>query len=293
MKTHPFVIALVAVVLTVGAAGAGVYATLSQSQGAAAVTSGESRPLFATLEPSALKAKAVALYDLRDGRLLYQKEANVPLPLASITKLMTILTILAHTEPGSIVEITKQDVSTEGDWGFYPGQTVRLSDLIRFSLVASSNDAMEAAASSLGPNAIALINESAYNLGLTKSHFYNATGLDQNATKAGAYGSAYDVARLAAAFYRKHADLFEITTKADVRIEGQDKLSATATALPLLSLPGFVAAKTGYTDLAGGNLVAVFDLEPGRSVVGAVLGSTREGRFEDMRVLIEAARAAL
>ncbi|MDZ4226360.1 MAG: hypothetical protein U1C66_02630, partial [Patescibacteria group bacterium] len=67
-------------------------------------------------------------------------------------------------------------------------------------------------------------------------------------------------------------------------------LFATSTAAPLLDMPGFVGAKTGFTDLAGGNLVAAFDLELGRPVVIVALGSTLEGRFADVKLLLEAAR---
>lgn len=66
--------------------------------------------------------------------------------------------------------------------------------------------------------------------------------------------------------------------------------SAVATALPLSSLPGFVGAKTGYTDLAGGNLVVIFDIEIGHPLVAVVLGSTEQGRFDDIRTLAHAIR---
>jgi D-alanyl-D-alanine carboxypeptidase len=67
---------------------------------------------------------------------------------------------------------------------------------------------------------------------------------------------------------------------------------AIPTAEPILEFPGLIGAKTGYTDLAGGNLVVAFDLEIGHPVIAVVLGSTQEGRFTDMRALIEAARIA-
>ena len=102
------------------------------------------------------------------------------------------------------------------------------------------------------------------------------------------------MARLAAIFYKDHPDFFELTTRPEVSIDQNGKeLKAGATATPLQGIPGFVAAKTGYTDLAGGNLVAVFDLEPGLTVIAAVLGSTHEGRFSDVTALIAAARQSL
>ena len=70
-------------------------------------------------------------------------------------------------------------------------------------------------------------------------------------------------------------------------------ITAEATAAPLQDIPGFMGGKTGYTDLAGGNLAAVFDLTIGRPVVAVVLHSTEAGRFADIRTLLAAARAAL
>lgn len=284
---------LFALVATVGAFGGGVYLSLAVQPAALSASVAESLPAVA-LAPERLQARAAALYDIKTGRLLYQKNANEQLPLASLTKLMATEVVLSQKSPDTPILITSENLNPEGDWGLKPGETIMLGDLIRFSLVASSNDAMAAAAASLGPDPLGAMNAAAYRLGLTKTHFYNVTGLDINPTTSGAYGSAYDVVRLAAKFYADYPAYFELTTKPDVQIsQNGAELSAAATALPLQNIPGFVAAKTGYTDLAGGNLVAVFDLEPGLTVVAAVLGSTHEGRFTDIQTLLEAARLSL
>ena len=283
-----------ALALIAGSFGGGVYLSLLASpmpQGAAVA---EAFIPTVALDQNKLEAKAAALYDVKSGRLLYQKNANEQLPLASLTKLMAAEVVLSQKSPDTPVQISLSDVRATGDSGLKVGDTITLGDLIKFSLVASSNDAMSAAAASLGSDPIAAMNVAAYALGLTKTHFFNVTGLDVTTTTSGAYGSAYDVARLAAAFYRNHPGYFELTTRPDVQIDQSGKeLSAAATMAPLRSIPGFVAAKTGYTDLAGGNLVAVFDLEPGLTVVAAVLGSTHEGRFSDIKTLIEAAQQSL
>jgi D-alanyl-D-alanine carboxypeptidase len=99
------------------------------------------------------------------------------------------------------------------------------------------------------------------------------------------------MAVLMAAFLKEHPGLFEATANPSVSIHSGSKvLEAQATALPLQNIPGLIAAKTGYTDLAGGNLVAAFDIHLGHPIIIAVLGSSRDGRFEDVRALIEAAR---
>lgn len=288
-----------AALLTLGAFGAGAYGAVALNQGGQTAAATQFKTPSITLADNALTARSAVLYDLSTAGVLYQKNAYEQLPLASLTKLMTVEVILSLQSPQTPVQIKRSDLSPAGDSGFKVGETVMLRDLIKFALVASSNDAMEAAAASLGDGFIDKMNAAAAAMGLTKTHFFNVTGLDINQKASGAYGSAYDVARLAAVFYKNHPDFFELTTRADVAIEtnppagGSKELRAAATAIPLQNIPGFVAAKTGYTDLAGGNLVAVFDLEPGRTVVAAVLGSTREGRFSDVIALIEAARKSL
>lgn len=286
---------LMALVAVIGAFGVGVYGAVRLDPSSlSAATANVYAQKSITLPPDALIGKSAVVYDIRTNRVLYQKNANEQLPLASLTKLMAVETVLSIKSPDTPIQMTRSNIMTEGDSGFRAGETVKLGDLIKFALVASSNDAMEAAAGSLGDDAINKMNAAAAALGLTKTHFFNATGLDVTRTTSGAYGSAFDVARLASVFYKDHPDFFELTTKPEVSIDQNGKtLTAEATMAPLQDIHGFVAAKTGYTDLAGGNLVAIFDIEPGFTVAAAVLGSTREGRFEDVKKLIEAVYASL
>ncbi len=258
------------------------------------------RPIAVEIFPNAvlssrvvLQAKSAILYDPLSGRILYAKNPAEKLPLASLAKLMTANVALDAVPPSTLIRITKDDLGPEGDWGFRVGDSIPLSELIRFGLVASSNDAIAAVAGSVGKDYVTRMNHAALNMGLSQTSFYNATGLDLNAHTAGAYGSAYDVARLAARFYKKYPSYFEATATSKVSIADTGRtLSAQATAAPLLSVPGFIGAKTGYTDLAGGNLVTIFDIEVGRPLVVVVLGSTQDGRFSDTKTLIDGVRAA-
>lgn len=250
-------------------------------------------PPLLSINPDALTAHAVALYDPSSGRMLFSKNLNEPLPLASLTKVMAAETVLANLPPELSVIITPEALLPEGDSGLRVGESWSLRDLLLYGLVASSNDAMAAAVGSLGKGAMDTINREASRLGLTQTYFLNPTGLDHNTEISGAYGSARDVAVLAAAFMREHPDYFSATSRQNITIDLADRtIEAAATAAPLYSTPGFIGAKTGYTDLAGGNLVAAFDLEVGRPLIGVVLGSTRDGRFADMQTLISAARAS-
>ena len=247
-------------------------------------------PLPVTSSPKLIGAAAI-IFDPTDGRVLFEKNANAQLPLASITKLMTAEIVLSSETPDTLVTITQSALAPEANSGLRAGDVIPLNQLLKLGLIASSNDAMEAAAESLGPDYLVHMNQTAKDLGLTETYFLNPTGLDVNADTSGAYSSAYDVARLASLFYKQYPTYFEQTQQTSVTITIGDRvLTKPATAAPLLSVPGFIGAKTGYTDLAGGNLVAIFDIEIGHPLVAVVLGSTRDGRFDDIKTLIATAR---
>lgn len=251
-------------------------------------------PAMLSLDANNLEAKAALVYDPGERRILFQKNAAVSLPLASLTKLMAAETVLSSEKANTEVTITSDDLKPDGDWGLRAGDIVKVSDLVKMALIASSNDAMAAAAASLGDDYLNQMNHIAGELGLSNTYFLNPTGLDLSLETSGAYGSAYDVARLAAAFMKEFPQYFELTAQESVSIQdGKRTLFAAATALPLRSIPGFIGAKTGYTDLAGGNLVAAFDVDIGHPLIFVVLGSTEKGRFTDIETLVEASRRAL
>ncbi|MDP2650081.1 MAG: hypothetical protein Q8P16_00780, partial [bacterium] len=108
-----------------------------------------------------------------------------------------------------------------------------------------------------------------------------------------AYGSAENMARLMSAAYRHAARAFESTALpyAEFHNAAGKAYEAQNTNGIVDAIPGLVMGKTGYTDLAGGNLAVVFEKEPGHAVVVVVLGSTREGRFNDVLELVEASIA--
>jgi D-alanyl-D-alanine carboxypeptidase len=247
------------------------------------------------ISPGSITAKAAIIYDPTTKRVLYEKNAQARLPLASLTKLMSAEAVLsADAGRDAEVAVTADSLKPEGDWGLKVGEYWPVDDLVRFGLVASSNDAMAAAAGILGADAVTAMNARAKELGLTQTYFFNPTGLDLDVETAGAYGSAEDIAKLATVFLAQYPAFFEATTKPSVSISSPSHtLQATSTSVPLQDIPGLIGAKTGYTDLAGGNLVAAFDLEVGHPIIIAVLGSTRDGRFEDVKTLINSAREAL
>jgi D-alanyl-D-alanine carboxypeptidase len=243
------------------------------------------------LAPDELAAKAAIVYEPASGRVLYGKNTEEQLPLASLTKLATALAVLSQDE-NRLVTVTAEALAEEGDSGLSVGDLWRLGDLVAFGLTTSSNDAMAAAAQALTrEETVAKMNRDAKAYGMAQSYFLNPTGLDISSSTAGAYGSARDVAYLVTALLTRHSSIFEATAYAP-EPEGDSGKGAQSTLTPLASLPGLIAAKTGYTDLAGGNLAVAADIGLSEPVVVVVLGSTIDGRFEDAQKLIKAVAAA-
>ena len=263
-----------------------------------------------------LKAKAAYVYDIRNGLVLYAKNENAPLPLASLAKLMSALVAEELGPLHSTITVTAKalEVATTND-DLLKDEKWSLENLLDFSLVTSSNAGMRAVALSLGAlsradvtqdeiiaDFVKEMNRKAGELGLEHTYFENETGLDISLTttaveeakkselKGGAYGSAKDVTKLLEHILRNSPELFAITRERSVILESIDGHTHIAknTNSIVSEVPGLLISKTGFTTSAGGNLAIIFDPELGRPIIISVLGSTEQGRFEDMRTLVSA-----
>lgn len=249
-----------------------------------------------------LTAKSAFVFDVQKGKVLFNKNGDEELPLASVTKLMTALVAYELLETGATVPISVDAIRESGDSGFTDGETFSARDLIDLVLIESSNDGARALSSAAGnalietndPNSVFIeaMNLKAEEIGLTRTHFSNATGLDLSSTEAGAYGSARDMAFLMEYIVTKYPDLVALTSTELTKIDNKegDYHLVKNTNEAVSEIPGLIASKTGYTALAGGNLVIAFEAGLNHVIVVAVLGSTEEGRFEDVVLLSERAR---
>jgi D-alanyl-D-alanine carboxypeptidase (penicillin-binding protein 5/6) len=234
----------------------------------------------------ALEAQAAYVYDVNSGKVLYQKNADVPLPLASLTKVMTGV-VASETGPeGTMVTIDESALSTEGDSGLQEGEQWNLKNLLSFMLISSSNDGASAISRAF-PSFVETMNTTAEKLGLNTLSFQNATGLDIEATgNTGGYGSAKDVAKLFEYTLKTHPELLE-PTQNTLQEFSSDILQHEAknTNTIINTIPNLIASKTGYTQQAGGNLGVVFDRGLNEPVIVVVLGSSYDGRFSDIQRL--------
>lgn len=251
----------------------------------------------------ALEAKAAYVYDLATSMTLFAKDEDKKLPLASLAKVMSALVARDLGLKHNTVKISDEALAVEGDSGLLRDEEWFLGDLLNFSLVASSNDGVRAAALALGAlsraNAsgeeivgdfVKIMNEKAAKLGLTNIQFFNETGLDLSDVRNGAYGSAQDVTSLMAYIHRNYPDILSVTREPEIEFKSLDgKTHVAKNTNEIIShIPGLLASKTGYTARAGGNLSIIFDPELNHPIAITVLGSTENGRFSDVRALVAA-----
>lgn len=244
-----------------------------------------------------LQAQAVYVWDVQNQRVLYKKNEQEVLPLASVTKLMTALVAHELLEERAKVAIGNEAVAQYGNSGLSEGEVFNRLSLTDLTLMSSSNDgayALAAAAgNTLGTNGatafVHAMNIRAEELGLHHTSFKNPTGLDTSETESGAVGSAKDMAFLMEHIVQHEPDILTFTKTDQARVYSEDGTyhDTENTNYYINQIPGLIGSKTGYTDLAGGNLVVAFDAGLNRPIVITVLGSTRHERFTDVITLVE------
>lgn len=245
-------------------------------------------------EGIALRASSAIVYDLATDRALFEYNANAQLPLASLTKLLTLYAALETLAENSSVLISERALSAEGDNGLHAGDRFSFSDAAALLLVASSNDMAQAidetVATRRNKTTPEVMMAAAASAGLLQTYAVNGTGLDENDVVAGGYGSARDIALLAGKLLAASPEIALLSTLPEVTVVSEAGTAYTVknTNEGIARVPNALFSKTGFTDLAGGNLVVVFDAGIHHPIALVVMGSTREGRFADIERLLAA-----
>lgn len=271
MKCKRFIAAaLVAVlalaaVLPASASGADPVSEESVPTAAAAGTSRFTMPTFD------VPAKGAVLMSRDTGEVLYAKNADERMPMASITKVMTLLLTFDALDAGKIsmtdiVPVSEHSYSMGGSqiW-LEPGEQFTLDEMIRAICVSSANDAAVAVAEYVGgsePVFAEMMNKKAEELGMVNTHFVNACGLDTE----NHYSSAHDVAIMSREMLTKHPEITKYTTIwTDSLRGGQTQLTNTNKLLKRYA--GIDGLKTGTTGGAGVCISASAVREIGRAHV--------------------------
>lgn len=228
-----------------------------------------------------ITASVVLVYDYTSDTIIYAKNPFEPKPLASLAKLATAFVSLETLDMSATVSIDSNTIDTFGETQFMSGEKWLVEDLIDVLLVTSSNIAADALMD-LPPTIPAF----------PRLKFMNTSGLDEDRGESkipGAIGSAYDITRLAGHLATKYPERMRATTYESNNFDiGTRVYHAKNTNEWISKMPNLVFSKTGYTNLAGGNLIVGYYAENGHLIIITVLGSTKEGRFEDVHLLLEA-----
>ena len=251
-----------------------------------------------------IKVKSALVVEIRnDGEqiIIFDKNSNTKMPIASLTKLMTAIISLENQPLSEKIEITEPMVSQEGNNGkLRVGEKITVEELLEMALVESSNDAALALAEISGrENFINLMNLKAAEIGLRSTRFSNPTGLEAENN----FSSARDMANLAIFILKEYPpnnDIFpflETSSQSSVIVlseNGETHHRAFNTNELLNSFSQtddlkIIGGKTGYTDEAGGCIVIILQDKDNDYFVNVILGAdSRESRFSEMRKLIDA-----
>lgn len=200
-----------------------------------------------------LYASGACLMDTSTGRILYGKEENTSLPMASTTKIMTCLLALENGNPAGEVTFSKRAASMpKVRLGASAGSTFRLEDLLYSLMLESHNDTAVAIAEHVGGSVegfAALMNAKAAEIGMTQTNFVTPNGLD-----ADGHGSTpADMCRLAAYACRNEAflNIVQTPSRTITTVNGGRSYSLSNKDAFLTSYEGALGIKTGFTGKAG------------------------------------------
>ncbi|MEK7638298.1 MAG: serine hydrolase [Patescibacteria group bacterium] len=238
-------------------------------------------------------ANAALVYHLESGRMLYEKNATVQVPVASLTKLLSALVVAESFDLSEVVTISSGSVRVDGQkQTLYAGERIFVTDLMSMMLVESSNDAAYALAAYAqwqGIDFVAKMNQKAAELGMQDCRFTDPAGLDDNA-----FCTARDVLRLVKSALKTAPQLWPLMAQSQLSVRSADgKIihEVKSTDELLGQIPGIVGGKTGYTDGALGCLILVVKLSgKDDTLISVVLGS--RSRFADTKELVSWAQRA-
>lgn len=247
-------------------------------------------PIKCRAEIDGTEAKAWILAEQSTGDILAESNADLRLPIASVTKIMTMLLIMEEIDDGNMtfedkVTVSENAMSYGGSTMFLEtGEQLSVHDMLKGIAVASANDGCVAMAEYIAGSESAfveLMNKRAKELGMKNTHFMNTNGLDED----NHYSSARDVAIMSRELI-KHDKIFEYTSIwTDELRDGKFKLANTNKLIRFY--PGANGLKTGSTSRALCCLSASAKRDE-MQLVAVVLGAeTSAKRFSSAKAILD------
>lgn len=240
-----------------------------------------------------VSAQSAVVLTADTGTVLFEKDGHTPRPVASTTKIMTALLALeaAQEQGDPLVDITQEMVAVEGSsMGLQAGDSISLTGLAAGMLLASGNDAANAAALYLDGSLesfAARMNQRAAALGMEDTHFVTPSGLDgEDAQGLGHLSTAYDMALLARAALEDQA-FRQLCSSPSLAVEFAEpvkRVTYTNHNKLLTQYQGCVGVKTGFTKEAGRCLVSAAERD-GALLIAVTLNAPND--WEDHTALLD------
>ena len=224
-------------------------------------------------------ARAAILMDGESGRVLYEYNADAPMLIASITKIMTAVVALEHGLLGDVYTVVPEDWAEGSSMYLTAGESLTLEELLYGLMLSSGNDAALAVARCVSGSVEAFVEEmnaKAKELGMSNTSFANPNGLDDAAH----YSTARDMAVLTA-YALQYAAFVRIVSTQSITI-GQRTFTNHNKLLGWYE--GCIGVKTGYTKAAGRTLVSAARRD-GQTLVAVTLSDGND--WQDHTALLD------
>jgi len=238
-------------------------------------------------KPLILSAKAAISYDTSTDTMIFVKEINSRLPIASLTKIMTAVIALENLDLNQEVTVGARAAGIgEDSMGLSYNEKFKLEDLVYGMILKSGNDAAEVVAEASKfkrADYIHLMNKKAEDLGLSNTRFTNPTGLQGDGEQ---YSTAKELLVLTRyALQKEEFAKIAATYEYDIDATSKHKAYVLYNETNLLTTyPGVMGVKTGYTDEAGLCLVTYLDFQ-GHKIIAILLNS--QNRRAEMGELLD------
>lgn len=208
-----------------------------------------------------LESDIVLISNLNTGRVLFQQNADQKTSTASIAKLLSAIVVLENMDINEIININDTIYnSLPSKTDLVLTENIKIIDLLKMTLIMSSNDAVSALANHLGYyDFLAKMNLKANEIGMYNSHFDNPIGFDSE----GNYSTAFDLFQLAKYVYVNFPLIGEITKSNAITIKSESNIDhlVVPTNLVVDKLENFWGGKTGTTPKAEEALLSIFEIE--------------------------------
>jgi D-alanyl-D-alanine carboxypeptidase len=222
------------------------------------------------------------LFDV--NKIIFEKDSDVKLPIASLTKLMTAIIVLDNYNLSDNIAVSiAADSQSSVKQDIKAGDSMSVEDFLDIMLIESSNKSAYALSEKIGePEFVNLMNQKAKALGLENTFFADPTGLSsQDVSTAG------DLAKLAEYILKNYPQISKISQSKEFNVPGFGNIENTDQLLG--EIPEIVCSKTGFTTAAKGCLLLVTNSPEGPEgypdySINVILGA--DDRFLEMRKLI-------